>query len=71
MPVGEKPAIMPNLAHFLRTTTVGNVPSLLIAAVVGAAAALMPHRKSMARRHVRGRVVSRQERVAVMASPTG
>jgi branched-chain amino acid transport system permease protein len=41
VPTAEKPAIMPNLAHFLRTTTVGNVPSLLIAAVVGAAAALI------------------------------
>src|SRR5207248_7783605 len=37
----EKPAIMPNLAHFLRDTTVGNVPSLALAAAVGAAAALL------------------------------
>jgi branched-chain amino acid transport system permease protein len=41
VPVAEKPAIMPNLAHFLRTTTVGNVPSLAIAAGVGAAFALV------------------------------
>jgi branched-chain amino acid transport system permease protein len=41
MPVDEKPAIMPNLAGFLRDTTVGNVPSLAIAAAVGAAYALV------------------------------
>jgi branched-chain amino acid transport system permease protein len=41
MPVDEKPAIMPNLAGFLRDTTVGNVPSLVIAAAVGAAYALI------------------------------
>jgi branched-chain amino acid transport system permease protein len=41
MPVAEKPAIMPNLAGFLRDTTVGNVWSLLIAAAVGAAYALV------------------------------
>jgi branched-chain amino acid transport system permease protein len=41
MPVDEKPAIMPNLAGFLRDTTVGNVPSLAIAAAVGAAYALI------------------------------
>jgi len=41
MPVEEKPAIMPNLAGFLRDTTVGNVPSLLIAAGVGAVFALV------------------------------
>jgi branched-chain amino acid transport system permease protein len=41
VPVGEKPAIMPNLAGFLRDTTVGNVPSLAIAAGVGAAFALV------------------------------
>jgi len=41
VPVAEKPAIMPNLAHFLRDTTVGNVPSLALAAAVGAAAALL------------------------------
>jgi len=32
VPASEKPAIMPNLAHFLRTTTTGNVSSLLLAA---------------------------------------
>jgi len=35
VPSGVKPAIMPNLAGFLRHTTVGNVPSLALAAVVG------------------------------------
>ena len=35
VPSGEKPAIMPNLAGFLRHTTVGNVPSLVLAAVAG------------------------------------
>ena len=37
----EKPAIMPNLAGFLRHTTVGNVPSLALAAAVGGAFALI------------------------------
>jgi branched-chain amino acid transport system permease protein len=41
VPVAEKPAIMPSLAGFLRGTTVGNVPSLAIAAGVGAAYALV------------------------------
>jgi branched-chain amino acid transport system permease protein len=41
VPVGEKPAIMPNLAGFLRDTTVGNVPSLFLAAGVGGAYALV------------------------------
>jgi branched-chain amino acid transport system permease protein len=41
MPVNEKPAIMPNLAGFLRDTTVGNVASLAIAAAAGAAYALI------------------------------
>jgi branched-chain amino acid transport system permease protein len=41
VPTTEKPAIMPNLAHFLRVTTVGNVQSLAIAAAVGGAAALV------------------------------
>jgi branched-chain amino acid transport system permease protein len=41
VPAGEKPAIMPNLAHFLEHRTVGNIPSLLIAALVGAVAALL------------------------------
>jgi branched-chain amino acid transport system permease protein len=41
VPTGEKPAIMPNLARFLRDTTVGNVPSLALAAAVGAAFALL------------------------------
>ena len=29
VPAGEKPAIMPNLAHFLRDQTTGNLTSLL------------------------------------------
>jgi branched-chain amino acid transport system permease protein len=41
VPAAEKPAIMPNLAHFLEHRTVGNVPSLLVAGVVGAIAALL------------------------------
>jgi branched-chain amino acid transport system permease protein len=41
VPVGEKPAIMPNLAHFLRSTTVGNVPSLVLAALAGGVFALV------------------------------
>jgi branched-chain amino acid transport system permease protein len=41
VPSSEKPAIMPNLAHFLAHRTVGNVPSLLVAALVGGVAALL------------------------------
>jgi branched-chain amino acid transport system permease protein len=41
VPVSEKPAIMPHLFGFLRDTTVGNVPSLLIGAAVGAVYALV------------------------------
>jgi len=41
VPPSEKPAIMPNLAHFLRDTTVGNVPSLALAAAVGGVFALL------------------------------
>src|SRR5213595_845087 len=41
MPASEKPAIMPSLAGLLRDTTVGNVPSLALAAALGAAAALL------------------------------
>jgi branched-chain amino acid transport system permease protein len=41
VPAGEKPAIMPNLAHFLRDTTVGNIPSLALAAVAGGVLALV------------------------------
>jgi branched-chain amino acid transport system permease protein len=37
----EKPAIMPNLFGFLRDTTVGNVPSIALAAAVGAVFALV------------------------------
>src|SRR5437773_919629 len=41
MPASEKPAIMPSLVGFLRDTTVGNVPSLALAAAVGAVYALV------------------------------
>ena len=41
VPRGEKPAIMPNLAHFLRVTTVSSPTSLVIAAAVGGAFALV------------------------------
>jgi branched-chain amino acid transport system permease protein len=41
VPLSEKPAIMPQLFHFLRATTVGNVPSLALAAAVGGAFALV------------------------------
>ncbi len=41
VPASEKPAIMPNLFHFLDKTNVGNVPSLLLAAVAGAVFALV------------------------------
>ncbi len=41
VPTAEKPAIMPNLAHFLRGATVGNVPSLLLAALAGGVLALV------------------------------
>jgi branched-chain amino acid transport system permease protein len=41
VPVGEKPATMPYLFHFLGSRTVGNVPSLLIAAAVGGVFALV------------------------------
>jgi len=41
VPLSEKPAIMPHLAGFLRDTTVGNVPSLAIAAGIGCAYALL------------------------------
>ena len=41
VPAGEKPAIMPNLAHILLHRHVGNVQSLVLAAVVGGVAALV------------------------------
>ena len=41
VPEAEKPAIMPNLAGFLQDTTVGNVWSLVLAAAVGGAFALV------------------------------
>lgn len=41
VPAGEKPAIMPNLAGFLRDRTVGNVPSLALAAAIGGVFALL------------------------------
>jgi branched-chain amino acid transport system permease protein len=41
VPSEEKPATMPNLAGFLRDATVGNVPSLAIAAATGGVFALL------------------------------
>jgi branched-chain amino acid transport system permease protein len=41
VPVSEKPAIMPNLAHFLRDRATGNLTSLVLAAVVGGVCALV------------------------------
>ncbi len=41
VPRAEKSAIMPDLAHFLRERTVGNVPSLALAAVVGGICAVV------------------------------
>ena len=41
VPEDQKRITMPGLAHFLLTTNVGNVVSLLLAAVVGAVAALV------------------------------
>ena len=41
VPVAEKPAIMPYLFPFLREHTVGNIPSLLIAAGVGGVYAVL------------------------------
>ena len=41
VPRAQKPAIMPGLAGFLTHTTVGNVPSLLLAALVGGVAAAL------------------------------
>ena len=41
VPVEEKPATMPSLFGFLGDSTVGNVPSLLLAALVGGVFALV------------------------------
>jgi len=41
VPASDKPAIMPNLAHFLRDRTVGNVSSLALAALVGCVCAFV------------------------------
>jgi branched-chain amino acid transport system permease protein len=41
VPRAEKSAIMPGLAHFLQVRTVGNLESLLLAALVGGAFALV------------------------------
>jgi branched-chain amino acid transport system permease protein len=41
VPAGEKPAIMPSLAHVLRDRTVGNLPSLALAALAGGLCALV------------------------------
>ncbi len=41
VPASEKPAIMPNLSHFLLHKHVGNATSLVLAAIVGGIAALI------------------------------
>jgi branched-chain amino acid transport system permease protein len=41
VPAAEKPAIMPNLAHFLRDRTTGNLTSLALAAAIGGVCALV------------------------------
>jgi branched-chain amino acid transport system permease protein len=41
VPAAEKPAIMPSLAHVLRDRTVGNLPSLALAAFAGGVCALL------------------------------
>jgi branched-chain amino acid transport system permease protein len=41
IPVTEKPAIMPHLFGFLRDSTIGNIPSLALAAAVGGVFALI------------------------------
>src|ERR1700756_4644759 len=41
VPVSEKPAIMPNLAHFLVHRHTGNVTSLAVAGLVGGIAAFV------------------------------
>jgi branched-chain amino acid transport system permease protein len=41
VPVSEKPAIMPSLAHFLRDRATGNLTSLLLAGVIGGIAAFL------------------------------
>jgi branched-chain amino acid transport system permease protein len=41
VPAAEKPAIMPNLAHFLLHRHVGNLTSLVLAAAVGGVAAFL------------------------------
>lgn len=41
VPAAEKPAIMPNLAHFLLHRHVGNLASLVLAAAVGGVAAFL------------------------------
>ena len=41
VPTSEKPAIMPNLAHFLRHWTTGNLTSLVLAGAVAGACALV------------------------------
>jgi len=41
VPAAEKPAIMPNLAHFLVNRTAGNISSLVLAAVVAGVFALL------------------------------
>src|SRR5205823_13676346 len=49
VPVSEKPAIMPNLAHFLRDRATGNLSSLALAAAVGGVCSLVVALPLMAR----------------------
>ena len=41
VPTGQKPAIMPNLAHFMRHWTTGNVTSIVLAGVIAGVCALV------------------------------
>ena len=41
VPTGQKPAIMPNLAHFMRHWTTGNVTSIVLAGAVAGVCALV------------------------------
>ena len=41
VPTGQKPAIMPNLAHFMRPWTTGNLTSIVLAGVIAGVCALV------------------------------
>ncbi len=41
VPTGQKPAIMPNLAHFMRHWTTGNLASIVLAGVIAGVCALI------------------------------